>query len=86
MAFEGVAKQEIEEIHRIVAEMDRYEREAVRRRGRESTAETCTTSLWLAVGAVLQLVLLASVYYLILIHHDIMQRRRIANELKRHSL
>lgn len=83
MAFDGVAKREIEEIHRIVAEMDRHEREALRRRVTESTAETRTTSVLLAAGAFLQLVLLASVYSLI--RHDITQRRRVADELKRHS-
>jgi signal transduction histidine kinase len=84
MAFDGVAKREIDEIHRIVVEMDRHEREALHRRGTASTAETRTTSMLLAAGAFLQLVLLASVYYLI--RHDITQRRRVADELKRHGL
>lgn len=82
-ALDGPAKQEIAEIHRIVAAMDRHERETLRLRVRESAAETRKTIALLAAGALLQLVLLASVYYLI--RHDLTERRRVAAELERHS-
>ncbi len=82
-ALDGPAKQEIAEIHRIVAAMDRHERETLRLRVRESAAQTRKTIALLAAGALLQLVLLASVYYLI--RHDLTERRRVAAELKRHS-
>lgn len=80
MALEGAAKQEIGEIHRIIAEMELYEREALRRRVMESAAGTTNTIMLLGIGALLQLVLLASVYYLI--RHDITERRRVAAELQ----
>lgn len=81
MALEGAAKQEIGEIHRIVAEMEAYERQALRRRVMESAASTTSTIVLLGLGALLQFVLLASVYYLI--RHDITERRRVAAELQR---
>jgi signal transduction histidine kinase len=82
-ALDGPAKQEIAEIHRIVAAMDQHEREALRLRVMQSAAETRKTIALLAAGALLQLVLLAAVYYLI--RYDITERRRVAAELKRHS-
>jgi signal transduction histidine kinase len=81
IALEGAAKDELAEIHRIVAEMELYEREALRRRVIESAAVTTNTIVLLGIGAALQLVLLASVYYLI--RHDIIERRRVAEELQR---
>ncbi|MBI3357241.1 MAG: hypothetical protein HY038_10815 [Nitrospirae bacterium] len=81
MALEGAAKQELGTIHRIIAEMESYERQAVRRRVMESAASTTNTIVLLGIGALLQLVLLASVYYLI--RHDITERRRVATELQR---
>ena len=81
MALEGAAKDELLEIHRIVAEMEMYERQALRRRVIESAGVTTDTIVLLGLGAVLQLVLLASLYYLI--RHDITERRRVADELKR---
>jgi len=80
MALEGAAKQELGAIHRIIAEMESYERQALRRRVMESAASTTNTIVLLGIGALLQLVLLASVYYLI--RHDITERRRVAAELK----
>jgi light-regulated signal transduction histidine kinase (bacteriophytochrome) len=80
MALEGAAKQEIGEIHRIIAEMELYEREALHRRVMESAAGTTNTIILLGIGALLQLVLLAAVYYLI--RHDITERRRVAAELQ----
>lgn len=82
-AIDGPAKQEIAEIHRIVAAMDQHERETLRLRVMQSAAETEKTITLLAAGALLQLILLAAVYYLI--RHDITQRRRVAAELKRHG-
>ena len=81
MAFEGAGKRELGVIHQIIAEMDVHERQAVDRRVLESAAGTRTTIVLLGSGAVLQLVLLASVYYLI--RHDITERRRVAGELQR---
>ncbi len=81
MAFEGAGKRELGVIHQIIAEMDVHERQTVDRRVLESAAGTRTTIVLLGIGAVLQLVLLASVYYLI--RHDITERRRVAGELQR---
>lgn len=81
MAFEGAGKRELGVIHQITAEMDVHERQAVARRVAESAAGTRTTIVLLGIGALLQLVLLAWVYYLI--RHDITERRRVAGELQR---
>jgi len=81
MALEGAAKRELVEIHRLVGEMELHERDALRRRVIESAAVTTNTIVLLGIGAALQLVLLASVYYLI--RHDITERRRVAEELQR---
>jgi len=81
LAIEGAAKQERGATHRIIAELELYERQALRRRVMESAAGTTSTIILLGVGALLQLVLLASVYYLI--RHDITERRRVAAELQR---
>ena len=81
MALEGAAKQELAAIHYLIAEMESHERMALRRRVGESAASTTNTIVLLAIGAALQFVLLASVYYLI--RHDITERRRVAAELQR---
>ena len=81
MAFEGAGKHELGVIHKIIAEMDVHERQAVSRRVVESSAGTKTTIVLLGIGALLQLVLLAWVYYLI--RHDLRERRRVAGELQR---
>jgi signal transduction histidine kinase len=81
MALEGAAKRELGAIHRIITAMESYERQALRRRVMESAASTTNTIVLLGIGALLQLVLLASVYYLI--RHDITERRRVATELQR---
>jgi signal transduction histidine kinase len=81
MAFEGAGKRELGVIHKIIAEMDVHERQAVSRRVVESSAGTKTTIVLLGIGALLQLVLLAWVYYLI--RHDLTERRRVAGELQR---
>ena len=81
IAFEGAGKRELGVIHQIIAEMDLHERQAVGRRIAESAAGTRTTIILLGIGALLQLVLLAWVYYLI--RHDITERRRVAGELQR---
>ncbi len=81
IALQGAAKEELDAIHRTIAEMESYERNALRRRVMESAAGTTTTIVLLSMGALLQLVLLASVYYLI--RHDITERRTVAAELQR---
>lgn len=81
MAFEGAGKRELGVIRQIITEMDVHERQAVGRRVVESTAGTRNTIALLGIGALLQLVLLAWVYYLI--RHDITERRRAAGELHR---
>lgn len=81
MALEGAAKRELGAIHRIIAEMESAERQALRQRVGESAASTTNTIVLLGIGALLQFVLLASVYYLI--RHDITERRRVAAELQR---
>ena len=81
MALEGAAKRELGAIHEVITAMESYERQALRRRVMESAASTTNTIVLLGIGALLQLVLLASVYYLI--RHDITERRRIATELRR---
>jgi signal transduction histidine kinase len=81
IALEGAARGELESIHRVIGAMDLDERRAVLRRVGESAAGTTTTIVLLVIGALLQFVLLASVYYLI--RHDITERRRVAAELQR---
>ncbi len=81
MALEGAGKRELGVIHQLIAEMDSYERQAMSQRVLESAVGTRDTIMLLGVGAVLQLVLLAWVYYLI--RHDITQRRHVAEELQR---
>lgn len=80
LALEGAAKQELESIHRVIGAMELDERRAVLRRVGESAAGTTITIVLLVFGALLQFVLLASVYYLI--RHDITERRRVAAELQ----
>ena len=80
IALEGVAKRELAAIHRIIAEMESDEHQSLRRRLGESTLSTTNTIVLLALGALLQLVLLASVYYLI--RHDITARKKVATELQ----
>ncbi len=81
IAFEGAGKRELGVIHQIIMEMDAHERQAVGRRVVASAAGTRTTVALLGIGALLQLVLLAWVYYFI--RHDITERRRVAGELQR---
>ncbi len=81
LALPGVAKRELEDIHRLIADLDSAEQQSVRARVFQSTSSTRNTIALLGLGALLQLVLLGSVYYLI--HHDITARRRVADELRR---
>ena len=81
LALPGVAKRELETIHRVIADLESTEQRSVRARVFESTSSTHNTIALLGLGALLQLVLLGSVYYLI--HHDITARRRVAAELRR---
>ena len=81
LALEGAAKDELKNIHRLIATMESYEQQALQRRVLESASTTTHTIVLLSIGALLQLVLLAAVYYLI--RHDITERRRVAAELQR---
>jgi signal transduction histidine kinase len=81
LALPGVAKRELDNIHRLIADLESTEQHATGTRVLQSAGTTRSTIALLALGAVLQLVLLGSVYYLI--HHDITNRRRVAAELRR---
>ena len=81
LALPGVAKRELDEIHRLIADLESSEQQSARTRVLESAGTTHSTIALLALGGVLQLVLLGSVYFLI--HHDITNRRRVAAELRR---
>jgi light-regulated signal transduction histidine kinase (bacteriophytochrome) len=80
LALSGAAKNELEEIHRLMAELDSAEQRALLLRVAQSARSTRNTIALLGLGALLQLVLLASVYFLI--HHDVTERRRVATELQ----
>ena len=81
LALPGVAKRELDDIHRLMAELESSEQQSMRARVLESAGTTRSTIALLALGGVLQLVLLGAVYFLI--HHDITNRRRVAGELQR---
>jgi signal transduction histidine kinase len=81
IALSGAAKQQLDAIHRLIVELETAEQKALRTRVIQSTSSTRSTIVLLVLGALLQLVLLASVYYLI--HHDVTERRRVAAELRR---
>lgn len=81
MALEGAGRRELGVIHQLIIEMDSDERQAMNRRVADSAAGTRNTIVLLGMGAFLQLVLLAWVYYLI--RHDITERRRVGDELQR---
>jgi CHASE3 domain sensor protein len=65
MAFEGAGRRELGVIRQIITDMDVHERQAVGRRVMESAAGTRNTIILFGIGALLQLVLLAWVYYLV---------------------
>lgn len=81
LALSGAAKLELSEIHGVIADLESTEQRLVQARVLKSTSSTRNTIALLALGALLQLVLLGSVYYLI--RHDVTARRRVAAELKR---
>jgi signal transduction histidine kinase len=81
IALSGAAKQELDAIHRLIVELETAEQKTLRARVVQSAGSTRNTIVLLVLGALLQLVLLGSVYYLI--HHDITERRRVAAELRR---
>jgi signal transduction histidine kinase len=81
LALEGAAKRELAAIHRIISDMETHEHQTLRQRAIESATWTRKTITLLGLGSLLQLVLLAAVYYLI--RHDITERRRVAAELQR---
>jgi signal transduction histidine kinase len=80
IALSGAARLELEAIHRLIVELETAEQKALRTRVVQSAGSTRNTIALLVLGALLQLVLLASVYHLI--HHDITERRRVATELR----
>ncbi|MDH4186063.1 MAG: ATP-binding protein [Nitrospira sp.] len=80
LALSGAAKTELAQIHVVITELEAAEKEALRARVGQSAESTKSTIGLLGLGALLQLVLLASVYFLI--HHDVAERRRIAAELE----
>jgi len=80
LALSGAAKQELEGIRRLMTELDSAEQRALHSRMAQSAGSTRNTIALLGLGALLQLVLLASVYFLI--HHDVTERRRVATELQ----
>ncbi|HEU4683208.1 MAG TPA: ATP-binding protein [Nitrospira sp.] len=81
LALSGAATAELAAIHRVIGELESAEQRLMQERLLRSASSTRTTIALLVFGALLQLVLLGSVYYLI--HHDISARRRVAAELKR---
>ena len=80
LALSGAAKNELERIHRLMTELDSAEQRVLHARVAQSAGSTRNTIALLGLGALLQLLLLASVYFLI--HHDITERRRVATELQ----
>ncbi len=80
LALSGAAKNELEGIHRLMMELDSAEQRALHSRVAQSAGSTRNTIALLGLGPLLQLVLLASVYFLI--HHDVTERRRVATELQ----
>ena len=80
LALSGAAKNELERIHSVMTELDGAEQRALQARVSQSAGSTRHTIALLGLGALLQLVLLASVYFLI--HHDVTERRRVAAELE----
>jgi signal transduction histidine kinase len=80
LALSGAAKNELEGIQALMAELDSAEQRALHVRVTQSAGSTINTIMLLGLGALLQLVLLGSVYYLI--HHDVTERRRVAAELQ----
>src|SRR5262249_46799337 len=80
LALSGAAKTELEEIQRLMTELDSAEQRLIVLRVAQSAGSTKNTIVLLGLGALMQLLLLAFVY--LLIHHDVTERRRVANELQ----
>ncbi len=80
LALSGAAKSELEQIQRLMTELDSAEQRALVLRVAQSAGSTKNTIVLLGLGALMQLLLLASVYFLI--HHDVTERRRVATELQ----
>ena len=80
LALSGAGKHEVDEIRRLMTELDTVEQRAFQARVAQSAESTQSTIALLGLGAFLQLLLLASVY--VLIHHDVTERRRVATELR----
>lgn len=81
LALPGIANRQLDDIHQLIVNLESTEQGAARARVLQSASSTRNTIALLILGAMLQLVLLGSVYYLI--HHDITTRRRVAAELRR---
>jgi signal transduction histidine kinase len=81
LAWPGVAKRELDQIHKVIADIESAEQQLMHARVLQSTASTRHTIALLGLGVALLLVLLGAVYYLI--HHDVTARRRVAAELQR---
>ena len=80
LALSGAAKSELDGIHSLMTELDSAEQRGIHARVTQSAGSTNNTIALLGLGALLQLVLLGSVYFLI--HHDVTERRRVAAELQ----
>jgi signal transduction histidine kinase len=80
LALSGAAKNELDGIHRLMTELDSAEQRVLHARVAQSAGSARNTIALLGLGALLQLLLLASVYFLI--HHDVTERRRVATELQ----
>lgn len=81
LALPGIANRQLDDIHQLIVDLESMEQRSARARVLQSASSTRNTIALLILGAMLQLVLLGSVYYLI--HHDITTRRRVAAELRR---
>ena len=79
IALEGAAKRELDGHSPDHREMETDEHQSFADDSANRRLSTTNTIVLLALGAILQLVLLASVYYLI--RHDITARRKVADEL-----
>lgn len=80
LALSGAAKAELEGIQRLMMELDAAEQRSLVLRVAQSAGSTRNTIALLGLGALMQLLLLAFVYFLI--HHDVTERRRVAKELQ----
>jgi len=76
----GREDQDLMALRQVMEELEGIEKDGLRRRATESLSTTRSTIFLLAIGTMLQFVLLSAVYYLI--RHDINERRQVAAELE----